>query len=391
MISERMPLSGNLAVAYAVKACNVDVFALYPITPQVEISEQFGQFLANGETDAQFIPVESEHSAISASIGASATGARSFTATASQGLALMHECLPIASACRLPIVMAVANRALSAPINIHCDHTDTMSSRDCGWVQIFASSAQEAYDSVIQSYKLAERDEISLPVMVCYDGYIISHTYEAVLINKEEDIIAFAPKNVKRILDPDNPTTVGIFTMPDYHYEFRYQVVDALNKVPNSLTNIDKEFKETFGRGYGLYETYKIEDAEVVMVAMGSIACTAKVVVDELQKNGKKVGLFRPRLFRPNPTEEWRKILSNAEVLMVVDRSMAAGSTLSPLMLDINGAFMNEKSRPLFKNFTAGIGGRDVTTLDIKNMFLKTIEAYKNDNIGNSCEYYGVR
>jgi pyruvate ferredoxin oxidoreductase alpha subunit len=391
MNTERMALSTNYAVAYAAKACDVDVVAVYPITPQVEIGELFGQFVANGEVNTEYVPVESEHSAISACMGASASGARAFTATASQGLALMHECLFIASGSRLPIVMVVTNRTLSAPINIHCDHSDALSSRDCGWIQFYVSSAQEAYDSLIQAYKIAENKDVLLPVMICYDGYLLSHTYEPVLINKDEDIRKFVPNDIDRMLNPDNPASIGSFCMPNYEYEFKYQIVEALGKVPSLSSNVDKEFGETFDRKYGLFETYRCDDAEIIMVSMGTIASTARVAVDELRMENKKVGLFRPRLFRPNPTEEWRNILSNANSLMVVDRSIGYGTSVSPLMHEILGTFMNETNRPQLSNFSAGIGGRDVTVNDIKKMFHKTIDSRREGQIMKKCEYYGVR
>jgi len=391
MSVKRIPLSANHAAAYAAKACDIDVAAVYPITPQVEVAERLGQFVADGELRAEYIPVESEHSAMSACVGASSAGARAFTATASQGLALMHEILFIASGSRLPIVMALANRTLSSPINIHCDHSDSMASRDCGWIQIYASSGQEVYDSVIQAYKLAEDDKILLPVMVCFDGYILSHTYEPVLVNSDEDVLGFVPKNVKRLLDPDNPLSIGVFCMPDYEYEFKYQLVEALGNVPDRLKKVDQAFGERFGRGYGLYEMYRMDDAEVVMVALGTMASTAKAAIDELRTEGEKVGLFRPRLFRPNPVDEWRAILSKYNMLMVVDRAMSLGSVAGPLALELLGAFMNEKDRPRFMNFVAGIGGRDVTVEDIKQMFRKTIDAHRSGTTMRTCQYYGVR
>jgi pyruvate/2-oxoacid:ferredoxin oxidoreductase alpha subunit len=392
MITKRMPLPTNYAVAYAAKACDVDVVAAYPITPQSDVVERIAQFVADGELRGEYIPVESEHSAMSACIGASLTGARTFTATCSQGLALMHECLFIASGLRLPIVMGVASRTLSAPLNIHVDYQDTMASRDCGWAQIYVSSAQEAYDSIIQGYKLGELDELMLPVMVCYDGYVLSHTHEAVLIHHDEDVQAFIPKKMREFtLNPDKPIAMGVFCMPDYTYEFKYQLVDALEKVPNHLRKVDEEFGKRFGRSYGLYEIYRIKDADFVMVTMGAIASTAKVAVDELRREGKKVGLFRPRLFRPPPIQKWREILSKAKVLVVVDRAIGFGSTVGPLLSEILGVFMNEKNRPLFSNYVAGIGGRDVTVADLKNMFNKTIDAYKENKVGKVCEYYGVR
>ncbi|MEM2210506.1 MAG: hypothetical protein QW372_05110 [Nitrososphaerales archaeon] len=388
---ERLPLPTNYAVAYAAKACDVDVVAAYPITPQSDIVERIAQFIADGELNAEYIPVESEHSAMSACIGASAAGARAFTATCSQGLALMHECLFIASGCRLPIVMGVACRTLSAPINIHSDYQDSMSSRDCGWVQIYISSAQEGYDSVIQAYKLAELDEIQVPVMICFDGYVLSHTYEPVIVHDDKEVLDFAPKRVKRVLNPDEPVTLGVFCLPNYEYEFKYQLIDALSKVPNALRRVDKEFGEYFGRSYGLYECYKMDDAEYVLATMGAIASTSKVAIDELRQEGLKVGLFRPRLFRPCPSDEWRDLLSKYEVVTVIDRAISFGSVAGPLLFEILSVFMNEKNRPMFTNFIAGIGGRDVTVNDIKSMVKKSIEAYREKRVVRSCEYFGVR
>jgi len=391
MKAERLPLPTNYAVAYAAKACDVDVVAAYPITPQSDIVERIAQFIADGEFNAEYIPVESEHSALSACIGASATGARAFTASCSQGLALMHECLFIASACRLPIVMCVANRTLSAPINIHGDYQDSMSSRDCGWVQIFVSSAQEAYDAVIQGYKLAELDGILVPAMVCFDGYVLSHTYEPVFVYGDDDVKAFVPKRVKRIANPDEPTTLGVLCLPNYEYEFKYQLVDALNRVPNTLRKVDKEFGEYFGRSYGLYETYRMDDAEYVIATMGAIASTSRILVDELRQEGLKVGLFRPRLFRPCPADEWRKMLSKSELVLVVDRAICFGSTVGPLLSEILGVFMNEEERPVFSNFIAGIGGRDVTISDLRSMFRGAMESFRKKRVVKGCEYYGVR
>ncbi|MEM4298294.1 MAG: ferredoxin oxidoreductase, partial [Nitrososphaerota archaeon] len=336
-MGERTPLPTNHAVAYAVKACDVDVVAAYPITPQTDVVERIAQFVADGEAQIEYIPVESEHSAISACIGASAAGARVFTATSSQGLALMHECLFIASGLRLPIVMANANRTLSAPINIHVDYQDAMASRDCGWVQLYVSSAQEGYDSVIQAYRLAEQDDILIPVMICYDGYVLSHTYEPVFIHRDEDVISFAPKRVKRALDPDEPISMGVFCMPDYEYEFKYQLVDALGRVPDALKRVDKEFGEYFGRSYDLYEEYRLEGAEFAIMTMGAIASTTKVAVDELRQDGYKVGLFRPRLFRPCPADEWRRLLSGLQAVIVIDRAISFGSTAGPLLLELLG------------------------------------------------------
>ncbi|MEM2724137.1 MAG: hypothetical protein QXP47_00005, partial [Candidatus Nezhaarchaeales archaeon] len=361
-MSHRLVLSTNHAVAYAVKSCDVDVIAAYPITPQTTVVEKLSEFVADGELDAEYIAVESEHTALSVVIGASALGARTFTATSSQGLALMHELLFIASTMRLPVVMSIANRSLNMPLNIHCDYQDMMASRDCGWVQIYVSSAQEAHDTIIQAYRLAERSDILVPVAVCYDGFVLSHTYEPVEIREKEEVLRFLPRFKRpNVLDLERPITMGVMALPDYAYEFKFQLIDALTKVPRALEEVDKNFEEEFGVSYGLYEEYKAQDADILLVTLGAIASTAKIAVDKLREEGVKVGLFRPRLYRPIPVDVWKEKLRSAKILAVVDRAISFGAIGGPLFTDIVSVFANESDRPLMMDFIAGIGGRDVT------------------------------
>ncbi|MCS7139249.1 MAG: ferredoxin oxidoreductase [Candidatus Nezhaarchaeota archaeon] len=388
----RLALPTNYAVAYAVKSCDVDVIAAYPITPQTAVVEKLSEFVADGELDAEFIAAESEHSALSAVVGASAVGARVFTATSSQGLALMHEVLFIASSMRLPIVMAIANRTLSMPLNIHNDHQDMMASRDCGWVQMYVSSAQEAHDSIIQSYRLAERSDILVPVCVCYDGFVLSHTYEPVIVREKDEVMEYLPRiDRPNILDPDRPITMGIMALPDHTYEFKYQLVDALTKVPKALEEVDKEFEKRFNVSYGLYEEYMMEDAEVLLIAMGAMASTAKVAIDRLRSRGVKVGLFRPRLYRPIPIDSWREAFMKAKVLAVVDRAIGFGGVGGPLFNDIAALFANDRDRPLILNFIAGIGGRDVTVKELIDMINMSFKVIERGYVDKPCIYYGVR
>ncbi|HDI02433.1 MAG TPA: ferredoxin oxidoreductase, partial [Ignisphaera sp.] len=303
---KRLPLNSNYAVAYAVKDSDVDVVAAYPITPQTTVVEKISEFIANGELDAEMIHVESEHSALSAVVGAAAVGARAFTATAAQGLELMHEILHIASGMRLPMVMTIATRALSGPISIWCDYSDVMNTRDASWITLFASSAQEVYDSVIQGYKISEDPRVMLPVMIAYDGYMMSHTYEPVLVAEDPSVIKeFIPK--KRtwyILDPEKPITMGTITNPDWYYEIKYQQVIAMKEAYKVVKEADEEFNKRFGRGYGVLETYRIEDAEIGILTYGGLYGIVREAIDLMRREGMPVGAIRLRLWRPFPVED---------------------------------------------------------------------------------------
>ena len=392
-MAKRTSLSSNYAAAYAVKMADVDVIAAYPITPQTHIVEKLSEFIANGELNAEMIHVESEHSAMSASIGASAAGARVFTATASQGLELMHEILHIASGMRLPIVMAVAARALSPPINIWSDYSDIMNARDTGWVIYIVSSAQETFDTIIQAYKLAENKEVLLPVMVGFDGFVLSHTFEAVDLPEEEEVRKFIPKQVTwYTLDPDNPVTLGPLGPPEWYYEFKYQQVVALRKALEVARQVDEEYSKVFGRKYGLVEPYKLDDAEIAIVAYGALASTAKAAVDEARKNGLKVGLLRIRLFRPSPIDDIVKYLENVKAVGVMDRAIAFGAPYGgPVFADILESLYMKGVDVNISSFILGIGGRPMYLHDVLTVIKKVKEIADSGRRSIETYYIGVR
>jgi len=335
-MSKVLGLTGDGAVAYAVKQSNVDVVAAYPITPQTLIVEEFSEYVHNGEVHTEFVCVESEHSAMSACVGASLTGARVFTATASQGLALMHEILYIASSLRCPIVMAVVNRTLSAPINIHCDHSDMMGSRDCGWIQVYVENAQEAYDWVIQAFRIAENPEVLLPVTVNLDGFILSHSLEGVEVLEDTDVKRFV-SNRKPVftIDPDKPITVGALCLTDFFFETKRQHVEAMNQSPKTISKVNEEFAELTGRRYDFIETYGMDDAEAAILCLGSTAGTAKAVAKRMRSQGKKVGVIKPWVYRPFPAEQIMKSIGNLKALAVLDRACSIGAPYGPLCSDI--------------------------------------------------------
>ncbi len=392
-MAKRTSLSSNYAAAYAVKMADVDVIAAYPITPQTHIVEKLSEFIANGELNAEMIHVESEHSAMSASIGASAAGARVFTATASQGLELMHEILHIASGMRLPIVMAVAARALSPPINIWADYSDIMNARDTSWIIYIVSSAQETFDTIIQAYKLAENKEVLLPVMVGFDGFVLSHTFEAVDLPEEEEVRKFIPKQVTwYTLDPDNPLTLGPLGTPEWYYEFKYQQVVALKKALEVARKVDEEYGKAFGRRYGLVEPYKLDDAEIAIVAYGALASTAKAAVDEARKNGLKVGLLRLRLFRPFPVEDIVKHLENVKAVGVMDRAIAFGAPYGgPVFADILESLYMKGIDVNLSSFILGIGGRPMYLHDVLTVIKKVKEIADSGRRTIETYYIGVR
>lgn len=378
-----MGLNGNEAIAYAVKQCDVDVVSAYPITPQTIIVEKFSEFVADGEVDCAFVPVESEHSALSVCIGASALGARTFTATSSQGLALMWELLYIASGLRLPIVMAVVNRALSAPINIHCDHSDSMGCRDSCWIQIYCEDAQEAYDTTIQAFKIAEHEDVQLPVMVTIDGFQISHTLQNVELLPDDVVKKFVGVRkakeieipnlgkVPMILNPEIPLTFGALDLYDYYFEHKVQQHEAIEKSRDVIRKVHDEYAEISGRRYGdgLIDCYGLEDAETAIIVLGSTAGTVRYVIKKLRKEGKKVGLLRLRTFRPFPSREIVKALRNVEIICVMDRSGAYGGIGGPVFVETQAAFYNEKKRPKIVNYIYGLGGRDTPPKLIEKMF----------------------
>ncbi len=356
-------IMGNHALSYGAKLSRVKVIAAYPITPQTEVVELLSIMCASGELDAKFIKVESEHSAMAACIGSESVGARSFTATSSQGLALMHEVLHWAVGARLPIVMVNINMALGPPWTIWTEQNDSLSQRDTGWLQFYASSNQEVLDTVIQAYKVAE--QIMLPAMVVLDAFVLSHTSEIVDVPDQEKVDAYLPPyNPPVKMDVDDPHAFGGLTKPDWYYELRYQINDAMEKAKALIKKTGEEFGEFFGRKYGLVETYRIDDADVVLVSSATIASTARVSIDVLREKGVKAGLLRVRTFRPFPTEDIKHYLSGRKMVVVIDRNISFGK--SGIFYDeTKGAMYNEKNKPPIFGYIAGLGGRDVRVEDI--------------------------
>jgi pyruvate ferredoxin oxidoreductase alpha subunit len=384
-------LTGDEAVAYAIKQCDVDVVAAYPITPQTIIVERISDFVANGEINTEYVCVESEHSALSACIGASAMGARVFTATSSQGLALMHEILYIASSLRLPIVMAVVNRALSAPINIHGDHSDMMGSRDCGWIQIYVENAQEAYDTTIQAFKVAEDPNVSLPVSINLDGFIISHSMERVEILDDEDVKIFLPpRRPLYRLDVENPITIGPLCFTDYYFEFKKQQAEAIEKSYNTIMNVMNEYSKMSGRSYKFIDVYGVEDAEVLIVCMGSTCGTARYTAKKLREKGEKVGVVKVSLYRPFPSEEIVEAIKNAEALVVMDRAVSFGAPSGPLCSDVKNIMYDVGLKIKILNIIYGLGGRDVSQKDIEQAFRLGFKL-KSGDIKDRVLWLGVR
>ncbi|MBE6494515.1 MAG: pyruvate ferredoxin oxidoreductase [Methanosphaera stadtmanae] len=368
-------ISSAEAISEAVKLAKPNVIPVYPITPQTKISEKLADYIANGELDANYIRVESEHSAMSAAIGASGTGVRVFTATSSQGLSYMHEIVYAAAGMRMPIVMADANRAISSPINIWNDQQDSLSERDSGWIQIYAETGQEAFDTILQAYKVTENPDICVPTMVCVDGFILTHTVDPVSILTQEEVDSFLPpfKPVNAYLDPADPMSLGTLADPDYYLEIRKDLDDAMQRSLPLIEEVGKEFGDKFGRYYGLLEEYKTEDADIILIAMGSICGTIKEVIDQQRENGVKVGLLRVRVYRPFPKEAIINAVGDAK-LAVLDKDISLGSG-GALYLDTKSVVSNE-----VHGFILGLGGRDVTPSDIVEIIEKT-ESTSSDEI----------
>ncbi|MBN1785119.1 MAG: pyruvate ferredoxin oxidoreductase [Candidatus Bathyarchaeota archaeon] len=400
-----IPLNGDNAVALAAKQCDVDVVAAYPITPQTIIVEKFSEYVADGEVETAFVCVESEHTAMTCCITASATGARTFTATASAGLALMHEMLGVASGCRTPIVMSVVNRAMSAPINIHCDHSDAMCERDIGWIQIYAENSQEAYDSIIQAFRIAEDLEVTLPTMVGLDGFVLSHTLENVAVLPDEAVKQFVGirqipmvtnhegKLVPFKLDPANPLTIGPLDLQDYYFEHKRQQEESMRKALDVIKQVHDEYAEQSGRSYGngLVEAYKLEDAEIAAVCMGSTAGTVKTVVDELRANGIKAGLLRIRAFRPLPVEDIVSNLSGKKAVAVMDRACSFGGNGGPLFHEIRHAVYDLPDKPKLVNRIYGLGGRDIPPTMIDCIYKELQKIAETGEIERTVQFVGLR
>ena len=400
-----VPLNGDTAVAYAVKQCDVDVVAAYPITPQTIIVEKFSEYVADGEVDTAFVCVESEHSAMTCSITASATGARTFTATASAGLALMHEMLGVASGCRTPVVMSVVNRALSAPINIHCDHSDAMAERDMGWIQLYTENSQEAYDSIIQAFRIAENLDVMLPTMVGLDGFVLSHTLENVSVLPDEAVKKFVGiRQVPRVmnhegelvpfkLDPENPLTIGPLDLHDYYFEHKRQQEEAMRKALDVIKQVHDEYAKQSGRSYGngLVEAYRLDDAEIATICIGSTAGTVKTVVDELRENGIKAGLLKIRVFRPLPAQDIISCLSGKKAVAVMDRACSFGGNGGPLFHEIRHAVYDLPDRPKLVNYIYGLGGRDTTPYMIEGIYKELQKIAETGQTENTVQFIGLR
>ncbi|MDI6827597.1 MAG: transketolase C-terminal domain-containing protein [Armatimonadota bacterium] len=391
---ERIALTGNEAAAMAMRQVNPDVVAAYPITPQTEVMQIFASYVADGLVNTELVTVESEHSAMSATIGAAAAGARAMTATSSQGLALMWEMLYIAAGLRLPIVMPMVNRALSAPINIHCDHSDSMGARDSGWLQIFSENAQEIYDNIFQAIRIAEHPDIQLPVMVNYDGFIISHGMEPVEVYDDKDIKAFIGEYVPKyaLLDVDHPITVGSLDLTDFYFEHKRSQAEPMFHALPIIEEIGAEFGEKFGRKYGLFEEYYLDDAELAIVVLGSTAGTAKVVINELRKKGIKAGMLKLRVFRPFPEKQIAEILSRIKAVAVLDRSDGMAGTGGPVYAEVRSALYDCENRPTVVNYIYGLGGRDINLDHIASVFADLEAISKNGKRPHKAiTYLGVR
>lgn len=389
---KRIGLTGDSAVAFAAKQANVDVISAYPITPQTIIVEVLSEFVHNGELNAAFIPVESEHSALSAAVGASLAGARVFTATASQGLALMYEILYIAASLRAPIVMALGNRAFSAPINIHCSHDDAYAARDTGWIQLFSENPQEAYDLTLQAFKIAEDKRVLLPTIVNLDGFIVTHCFEGLDVFEDDEVPNFLPpREPVYQIDPDNPITYGPLAFFDYYMEIKRQQAEAIKNSYPVIKEVLNEFSKFSGRTYTPIKTYGMEDAEVAIVVLGSTAGTARYVAKELRKEGKKVGVVSLVVYRPFPVDELVDILKSVKVAAVLDRSYSFGSPGGQLYMDISAALYNESERPLLFNVIYGLGGRDMTISNLKSIFEKALEYAEKGKIEKKELWVGVR
>ncbi len=386
-------ITGNEAASYAFKQINPDVVAAYPITPQTELVQNFSEFVADGVVNTDLITVESEHSAMSACVGAAAAGGRVMTATSANGLALMFEILFIAASSKLPIVMPVVNRALSGPINIHCDHSDTMAARDAGWIQIYSENAQEAYDNILQAVRIAENMKVRLPVMVMFDGFIISHGIERVDLLDDVVVHNFIGEYQPNypLLDVEKPLTFGPLDLHDYYFEHKRQQAEDINNSKPVILEVAKEFKEISNREYGLFESYNLEDAETAIVILSSAAGTAKAVVDELRDKGKKVGLLKPRVFRPFPYMEIAQALSHLKAIAILDRSISFGGFGGPLFTEFRSAMMEFGKIPENINIIFGLGGRDINEQDIIGVYEQLDEIVKTGKVKERVQYLGVR
>lgn len=386
----KMVIRGNEATALAAKLCRPDVIPAYPITPSTLFPEKISQYVANGELDAEFINVESEHSAMSACIGASCAGARVCTASASQGIALMHEMLFIAAGMRLPIVMAVGNRALSAPINIWCDHQDTISQRDTGWLQFYAEKNQGGLDLMIMAFKICEDKRVLLPAMVGIDAFVLTHTVEAVDVPDQKLVDEFLPPyKPEEYADPDKPMTFGSFGTPEFYQEFKYAQTKAMDEASKVIDEVFAEFKNKFGREHQKIMPYKCEDADVIILTMGSMSGTAKAAVDKMREGGKKVGCCKLTVYRPFPGKELVGLAKNAKVMAVVDRDISPDIG-GALYGDVSAKFVNQSERPLVTNYILGLGGRDILIENFEEIYNKSMDVIEKGKVEKPVEWISL-
>lgn len=392
-MAKRDRLSGNEAVAIALRQINPDVFPAFPITPSTEIPQYFASFVANGQVDTEFIPVESEHSSMSAAIGASAAGARSLTATSSCGLAYMWEELYIAASNRLPLALTLVNRALSGPININCDHSDSMGARDAGWIQMYAENNQEAYDNMVQAFRISEHKDVRLPIMICQDGFITSHAVENIELLDDAEVKNFVgeyePENY--LLNPECPMAVGPYSITDYYMEAKRNQAEGMKNVSRVVKEVADEFASLSGRQYGLFEEYCLDDAEVAVVMIGSAAGTTKDAIDKLRAAGVKAGLLKIRLYRPFPAEEIAEALKHVKAIAIMDRAEGYSNHGGPLGADVMAALFRAHSQALAVNYIYGLGGRDVRVEDMEGIFNTLKQIVETGDAGETYRYLGIR
>ena len=386
-------MSGNEAVAFAIRQINPDVMPAFPITPSTEIPQMVSTYIANGQMDTEFIPVESEHSSMSSTIGAEAAGARSLTATSSCGLALMWEELLVAASDRMPCVMAVVNRTLSGPININCDHTDAMGARDTGWIQIYAENNQEAYDNFIQAYPIAEDKRVHLPVMICQDGFITSHAVENIVLNEDPDVKDFVGQYEPEefLLNPGNPVSIGPYAISPYVMEARKAQEEAMENSKEVIREVAQRYREKFGRGFEFFEEYRTEDADYIMLIMGSAAGTAKQAADDLREKGIKAGVLKLRVFRPFPASEIAQALSAAKAVAIMDRTESYNGHGGPLASEVRAGLYENGSSVKALCYTYGLGGRDFTVERVYEVFGELQDMIENNKEFRQHRYVGLR
>jgi len=389
----RNRLSGNEAIAFAMKQINPDVMGAFPITPSTEIPQYFSTYVANGEVDTEFVAVESEHSAMTTCLAAEAAGGRAVTATSSAGMALMWEMLYVTASSRLPVTMALVNRALTGPININCDHSDSMGARDSGWIQLYSETNQEAYDNFIQAMPIGENKDVRLPVMVCQDGFITSHAVENIELLEDEKVKAFVgeytPENY--LLKKENPLAVGPYDISNYYMEHKKQQAEAMKNAKAVILAVAKKFEELSGRSYGLFEAYEMEDAEVALVIIGSSAGTAKETVRRLRKEGKKVGLIKIRVFRPFPMEELAEAMSGVKAVAVMDKAESFSACGGPLFAEVRSALYDMDNRPKAINYVYGLGGRDICVEHFEMIYGQLFEIAETGKTGPLYRHIGQR